>query len=688
MPDVTVPTAAPLAARRGVELIRTGTWHISTGVWTATPSDLAACIAALDCPAVRRPVLKLGHTDPRFDGEPAVGWVDNLDLADGGATLVGDYVGMPGWLGDVIASAYPDRSIEGVYDFACQVGHLHPFVLTGVALLGVTPPGVGNLASLQDVATLYGVAASSPPSGTHVAATVDNTGRVRAAAVEHTGAMVALIPTPDDATRLAVDDGEPAAELHVTLAYLGAAADWTTDTRAEVVGLVQAASADLPAVAADGFALSLFNPGDATDREPCVVLGLSGADITTVHDAVTTALASVAGIPEQHQPWHPHITLAYTADPAGLAALTDRVGPVSFDRIRVAFGGDHTDIPLTGAQIAASTEGTTMPNPNPALVAAGVSTEDVRRAYYDDAGWDYWITEFQLDPLQLIICDDRTGKHFRVGVNVDGDSFTFAAPVEVTVEYVDKPAGDTVAAARLVYASRAESRPGPAPAATQPTPAVDADPAPHEEPTDPPAAEPDTTTEPIEEDPVSTHLGAVRSRLGLPDDADEAAVSAAVIAALDGQPDAPDPNPDPPKDPATDAGETPAAQAVAASGPALPEGVVTIDRDTLASLRRDAELGAAAHERQRLADRDSEIQAAMDAGKFAPARRAHWVKAWEADPEGTKATLASLERGLVVPTVAAGVTGTAESDAEQLDTDLASGWAAELGISVEEMSRG
>lgn len=166
---VTVPTAPPLARVDGVELIHTGTWSISTGVWTVSPADLVAAVAALECPAVRRPVLKLGHVDERFDGQPAIGWVDGLRVAASGNVLVGDYVGMPGWLGSVIASAYPDRSIEGTYSFRCQIGHTHPFVLTAVALLGVTAPGIGTLSSLQDVGALYGVAAASAPGELAVA---------------------------------------------------------------------------------------------------------------------------------------------------------------------------------------------------------------------------------------------------------------------------------------------------------------------------------------------------------------------------------------------------------------------------------------------------------------------------------------------------------------------------------------
>jgi hypothetical protein len=148
-----------------VDILATGTWALSSGEATFTAQDLANAVQAAQCPAVGSPVLKLGHIDPRFDGEPAVGRVMNLSLTADGNKITGDLSGMPAWLGTILASAYPNRSIEGYYDFACQVGHVHPFAIKALALLGVTPPGVGVLSSLADVAALYGIAASDGGAG-------------------------------------------------------------------------------------------------------------------------------------------------------------------------------------------------------------------------------------------------------------------------------------------------------------------------------------------------------------------------------------------------------------------------------------------------------------------------------------------------------------------------------------------
>ena len=143
---------------RGVELVRVGTWEISTGEWTVTPDDLRAAVAAHAAGVLRRPVLKIGHTDPRFDGGPALGRIDNLRISDDGNTLVGDFVDVPSAIASLLPHSYPSRSVEALIDYTAPDGTVWPLVLTAVALLGQTAPGVETLADITD---LYGVAASS-----------------------------------------------------------------------------------------------------------------------------------------------------------------------------------------------------------------------------------------------------------------------------------------------------------------------------------------------------------------------------------------------------------------------------------------------------------------------------------------------------------------------------------------------
>lgn len=177
-------------------------------------------------------------------------------------------------------------------------------------------------------------------------------------------------------------------------------------------------------------------------------------------------------------------------------------------------------------------------------------------------------------------------------------------------------------------------------------------------------------------------LSAIRARLGLGDDADEAAVLAALDAKLPSKPSDDSTAPDAP------AAAPAAAPVAAATKPTLPDGVVAIDATTLAELRRGAELGIQAAERQRVSDRDRVIEAAREDGRISPARVEHWKKAWEADPDGTRDTLASLEPGLVVPTVMAGSTGDGEEHADTVGTEEAAAWAQMWNIPAEELTRG
>lgn len=466
---LTVPAAPPLAHHRAVELMKTGQWDAMSGRHTFTREDLAAAVAALECPAVRRPVLKFGHDGAHGVGEPALGWVDNMGLTDDGATLIGDYVGMPGWFGDVLGSAYPDRSIEGTYDLRCQLGHTHPFVVEAVALLGVDAPAIGTLASLAGVAATYGVElAQNTQGGEHVVLTIRNE------------------------------------------------------------------------------------------------------------------------------------------------------------------------------------EASTMPNPNPATVAAGVTTEDVRRAYYDDASWELWITEFHLDPLQLIVVNDYTGEILRVPVIASGDGVdgvTFGDAVPVVVRYEDVPATTAVAAgapprrAVLSYASRAESRPG----ATQ-TPAT----APAAGSIAAAAAEGSTAVEFTPE-----QITTITEALGIAADSDAQTIAAAAVQVVEEQPSAAD--------------AQAAAVAAAAGSRELPEGIVAIDSVQLEQLRASAAQGVAAREQQEQDQRRALVDAAVSDGRIAPARREAWLSSLKANPASAQ-DLAGLATGLIPVTGEIGHAGDGDEVAASADT--------------------
>jgi hypothetical protein len=702
MADLLVPPAPALSTVPGVELMRAGTWNISTGPTTFTADDLTAAVAALDCPGVRRPIIKLGHIDPRFDGEPAIGYIANMATTASASVLVGDYAGMPGWLTpEVLASAWPDRSIEGEWNWRCQIGHLHPFVVTAVALLGVSLPGIGGLESIQDVATLYGVAAAAGGDGTGFVVrasdfeTLHPRGehghfrtKVSSKVAKLEAGIVNITGYDDNTVDLDfVVDGEPVvttltsdAAYSLSLAVTGFDEEddgWTTripngnhtivvtresDTNAVVdfgdgsgieispddgnklAQKLEDVSGDVQqhmdsVIPEDSYAeiggythilgypdgtLGLLGFADPGDSEPTAERRLSQPDALKLANAlikVNNAPASSTGTTVQlsdgpieiHKLFDGEIRI--DLDPANSTdtALSDQVVDIEGKYAKNTLA-DLLAFAKTGRNVLASRSA--MPAPNSVPVAAGVSVEDVRRAYYDGPGgheYDAWICEVLLDPIQLIISGDSGYQRVDVTVNADG-TITFAAPVAVQMTYTPVPAGDgstTVAASRIVFASRAESRPRRI--------------ARRAAATTPPASEPGTTEG---GEPVALDLDGLRSRLGLAADADEATIQEALITRLDTPPE-----------------PTPAPVPVAAA--ALPAGVVTIDQATLDELRGQATQGVQARAQQLTERRDRVIMAAVRDGKITPARKAHWEASWAADAEGAEQALASLAPGLV-----------------------------------------
>lgn len=179
------------------------------------------------------------------------------------------------------------------------------------------------------------------------------------------GAMIALVPSQADLDRLAIPGGEPIDQLHLTLVYLGDAVEYDQSAREELIAWAHdlVTNWDAP-VQADGFAPAWFNP---TGEEPCLTLVCSGPDLAEMHETVLADVSDSFDLPDQHEPFIPHVTLAYldSGQIPELRAGKDRAGPIVFDRIRLAFGGEVTDVPL-GSDGEPVPAGTPVP---PAVVA-------------------------------------------------------------------------------------------------------------------------------------------------------------------------------------------------------------------------------------------------------------------------------------------------------------------------------
>lgn len=192
----------------------------------------------------------------------------------------------------------------------------------------------------------------------------------RADGEEQTGAMIALVPSDEDSERLVLENGEPRDDLHLTLWFLGEAADIPQETRDRMIAAAEDALESVyggngvaSAVYGRAFGAAHWNPGGDW---PAWVLSVGdnpeysgqAVSLSEIRNVVgDAALDGVDSVPAQHTPWVPHLTLTYDVDTSLIDAVESRLGEVVFDRLRFAFAGEVHDIPLSRVDDAVTAAG-------------------------------------------------------------------------------------------------------------------------------------------------------------------------------------------------------------------------------------------------------------------------------------------------------------------------------------------
>jgi hypothetical protein len=168
----------------------------------------------------------------------------------------------------------------------------------------------------------------------------------------HAGAMIALIPSDDDLERLMDVGTEGYDQLHLTLFYLGKADDINLMQQTGIVERVRDIVLDWETMAVTGFGAAIWNPNAERGQQSSLVLNVGGCDcIEEAREIIEENVleAMMLEYPEQHQPWVAHVCLSYGTVPDLLSmmpAALDVVGPITFDKVRIAFGPQVVDIPL------------------------------------------------------------------------------------------------------------------------------------------------------------------------------------------------------------------------------------------------------------------------------------------------------------------------------------------------------
>lgn len=209
------------------------------------------------------------------------------------------------------------------------------------------------------------------------------------------GCMIALMPTPEDAARLAVPGGEASGDLHLTLFFCGEDEnDWDEDARADLLLCMKYAMEmfDGGPITANIFGVAHWNgDGDKPswvwnvgDGKGSGMYPIGAPTVESMHHLACWALEDMhrqPPMPEQHCPWVPHVCAAYSDNLTMVRTLEERLGPVTFDRVRVSFGNEDHDFPLTGGSMVA---GGTPPRREPTALetAAGHDFADMDRRWH------------------------------------------------------------------------------------------------------------------------------------------------------------------------------------------------------------------------------------------------------------------------------------------------------------------
>lgn len=162
------------------------------------------------------------------------------------------------------------------------------------------------------------------------------------------GCMIALYPPPELAEQLAIEGGLPAEELHVTVAYLGAAADVDGDALREAV----AELAGRRPFTAQLAGLARFTGGD---KDALVAL-VDSPDLEELRRDTLDALHERGIFVSREHGYTAHLSLLYLEpdDDAPLDRL--KAQPVGFAALSAVHGTDRTDTALTHPMASAARE--------------------------------------------------------------------------------------------------------------------------------------------------------------------------------------------------------------------------------------------------------------------------------------------------------------------------------------------
>lgn len=238
---------------------------------------------------------------------------------------------------------------------------------------------------------------------------------------KQSGVMVALHLDPADAAILAMEGGEPADNLHCTLAYLGKVQNLPADVGARVMDAVQEICGIYGPVLGTICGTGLFDPSPGSEGKFVLNALFSAPVVPALRQALVDAIQKRGIDVKANFGYIPHITLKYFgpedgAVPANPVQLSK---PLVFQSIGVTVAGERTDVPLVGQRVAKDmqAEAPTVEMPECGVNARAQGMNPVELAQWATEHGDLEATP-ELGGLRGCLC--KVGE--QVALKFDGDA--------------------------------------------------------------------------------------------------------------------------------------------------------------------------------------------------------------------------------------------------------------------------
>lgn len=172
------------------------------------------------------------------------------------------------------------------------------------------------------------------------------------------GVMIAYMLKPEEAAQLVIDGGEAAADLHMTLCYLGKQSELPADVAQRATAALSALAYGTVPLPVESTGIDRFEAEDTHGLKDVVYATVDNADnvgtmycdLASFRDRIYYELVRVGLSPRNdYGGWVPHITLAYVA-PDSQVDVTLPDADMLIDTITLMVGGERTDFALTGNQ--------------------------------------------------------------------------------------------------------------------------------------------------------------------------------------------------------------------------------------------------------------------------------------------------------------------------------------------------